>query len=288
MLAVVVSSLALAGPTLRSAGLASGARAVSIAPSSKVMMVTTESPTSAPPAKEARSAREWGLALKLDDGTRKSHSIAENTAFVSGFFRGIATQEAFAQLVASLAFVYEEMERAFDTTDDPHVRALDMPELRRSAALAKDMEYLHGADWRERVQPTAATRAYVARIRAIASSDRPWLLIGHQYTRYLGDLFGGQMMAGMARRSLKLPSDGRGTYFYAFDDVGDIKTFIESWYGQLNTLGLDESAQQAIVDEANAVFALNIALFDELSGQPWRAAYALFTRALVDWDARFA
>ena len=27
-----------------------------------------------------------GLALALDEGTRKSHSIAENTAFVTGFF----------------------------------------------------------------------------------------------------------------------------------------------------------------------------------------------------------
>ena len=37
----------------------------------------------------AESARSTGLALALDDGTRKSHSVAENTAFVTGFFRGI-------------------------------------------------------------------------------------------------------------------------------------------------------------------------------------------------------
>lgn len=30
------------------------------------------------------SARSTGLALQLDDGTRKSHSVAENTAFVTG------------------------------------------------------------------------------------------------------------------------------------------------------------------------------------------------------------
>ena len=42
--------------------------------------------------------RKEGLALMLDDGTRKSHSMAENTAFVSGFFKGIATKESFANL----------------------------------------------------------------------------------------------------------------------------------------------------------------------------------------------
>ena len=43
-----------------------------------------------------------------------------------------------------------------------------------------------------------------------------------RYTRYLGDLFGGQMMGGMARNSLKL-DDGKGTKFYEFDDIANTK-----------------------------------------------------------------
>merc|ERR1719201_854231 len=97
----------------------------------------------------AESARSVGLALALDDGTRKSHSVAENTAFVTGFFRGIATKAAFSQLVAALYFVYEAMESAFDATDDERVRALDYPQLRRRTALELDMEYYFGADWRQ-------------------------------------------------------------------------------------------------------------------------------------------
>ena len=87
------------------------------------------------------SARASGLALLLDDGTRKSHSVAENTAFVTvslpdlgekivmqhttasiepyshpplsrqGFFRGIEKRENFANLVASLHFIYSSMEK---------------------------------------------------------------------------------------------------------------------------------------------------------------------------------
>merc|ERR1711871_1086806 len=95
------------------------------------------------------SARSTGLALQLDDGTRKSHSMAENTAFVTGFFRGIATKQAFSQLVASLYFVYEAMEVAFDECTDERVRALDYPELRRRASLEEDMAYYYGSRWRE-------------------------------------------------------------------------------------------------------------------------------------------
>ena len=77
----------------------------------------------------AESARSTGLALALDDGTRKSHSVAENTAFVTGFFRGIATKQAFGQLVASLYFVYDAMESAFTECDDESGAAAELREL---------------------------------------------------------------------------------------------------------------------------------------------------------------
>ena len=165
------------------------------------------------------------------------------------------------------------MEVAFDECTDPRVLALDYPELRRRAALEVDMEYYHGPDWRSRVQPSAATRAYVARV-AEAARETPELLIAHQYTRYLGDLFGGQMMGGMARKSLRL-EEGHGTSFYEFDDITDTKAFIESWYGQLNELELTDDQRLAIVDEGNRVFALNIELFEELEGNPAKAVLAL-------------
>lgn len=224
------------------------------------------------------TARATGLALQLDDGTRKSHSMAENTAFVTGFFRGIGTKGAFAQLVASLFFVYEAMEKAFDEATDPSVRALDYPVLRRVPALETDMAYFFGDDWRATVKPTKATLAYVERVQKVAA-ESPELLVAHMYTRYLGDLFGGQMMGGMARRSLDL-ADGQGTAFYSFDDIPNVKPFIESWYAQLNELELSEAQKEAIVDEGNLVFALNIGIFDELEGSPMAALWTLARDAL--------
>lgn len=224
------------------------------------------------------SARATGLALALDDGTRKSHSVAENTAFVTGFFRGIATKSAFSQLVASLYFVYEAMEAAFDASEDPSVRALDYASLRRVPALEEDMTYYFGSSWRSTVQPSPATQEYAGRVREVAEKE-PYLLIAHMYTRYLGDLFGGQMMGGMARRSLSL-DDERGTSFYTFGEIPQTKPFIEEWYQVLNELELSAEQKQMIVDEANLVFALNIKVFDELEGNPVSAMWALASNAL--------
>ena len=123
---------------------------------------------------------------------------------MAGFFKGLGRRESFAQLTTSFYFVYEAMERALDTLDCPTLKALDFPELRRLPGLERDMAFYYGADWRSKIKPSPATRKYVAQINKVAASDEPELLVGHLYSRYLGDLFGGRTMSGMA-----LPTPGR-------------------------------------------------------------------------------
>ena len=206
--------------------------------------------------------------------------MAENTSFVSGFFKGIATQSAFANLVSSLYFVYKAMETEFDNTYDASVKALDYTELRRVASLEDDLQYFYGSEWRNVIKPTSATKKYVARIQEIATTQ-PELLIAHQYTRYLGDLFGGQMMGGMASKSLGL-EPGQGTSFYQFDQINDTKLFIDTWYSNLNKVDLSTEQKEAIVDEANLVFALNIEILEELEGSPLKAMTMLFINSLKE------
>lgn len=204
--------------------------------------------------------------------------MAENTAFVSGFFKGIATQSAFANLVTSLYFVYRAMENEFENASDASVKTLDYSQLRRVASLEKDMVFFYGTDWVNAIAPSPATTKYVARIQEIAAT-KPELLIAHQYTRYLGDLFGGQMMGGMASKSLGL-EPGQGTSFYQFDDIDDTKAFIDEWYTNLNKLDLTAEQKEAIVDEANLVFALNIEILEELEGSPFKAIMMLAINSL--------
>jgi len=248
----------------------------------------------------ANNPRLTGLAFELDNGTRKSHSMAQNSAFVEGFFKGISTPQSYIQLVTSLYYVYQAMERdVLDTITNSNdaatynnmIKKIDDKSLRRMNGLEQDMEYLYGVDWKTTMsKPTRATEKYVARIREIAataaadnyddsSSSKQYLFIAHQYTRYLGDLFGGQMMGGMASRSMDLPSDGSGIQFYTFDSIPKTKTkqFIDEWYIKLNTIGMDLTTQQRqdIVDEANLVFDLNIGILQELEGSPWQAVWTM-------------
>lgn len=177
------------------------------------------------------------------------------------------------------------MENAFDVSLDERVRTMDIKSLRRLGALEKDMKYYFGENWRATVKPSTATRKYVAHVKDVAQRN-PTLLVAHMYTRYLGDLFGGQMMGSMARRSLGL-DPGCGTSFYEFEGIRDTKGFIENWYRELNALELSDEQKQAIVDEGNLVFALNIELFDELCGNPANALWSLIISQLREAIKKF-
>lgn len=217
----------------------------------------------------------------LDDGTRKSHSLAENTAFVTGFFKGLGTRESYGSLLTSLYFVYSSMETTFDRSDVVDVvKALDDGELRRLRALEEDMEYFYGEGWREKVRPSKNAKIYVERVEEVART-KPYLLVAHQYTRYLGDLFGGRMMGGMAQRSLDL-EEGKGVAFYTFDEIEDVTDFITDWYARLNGLDLTEVEKEEIVDEANLVFELNIGIFEDLEGSPLTAVWTLAVSTLKE------
>ena len=52
------------------------------------------------------------FSKEIKEGTKKSHSAAENTAFVKSFLRGVVSKDSYKVLVADLYFVYRTMEEA--------------------------------------------------------------------------------------------------------------------------------------------------------------------------------
>lgn len=136
-------------------------------------------------------------------------------------------------------------------------------ELGRLQSLEEDMEFYFGEEWKEQVPMSAATKAYVDRIHDVADKD-PALLIAHHYTRYLGDLSGGQILRKMATKAMDLPSTGEGVHFYVFDNIPDAKKFKNKYRSCLDELSIDKVKSDEIVKEANYVFLLNIHLFQEI------------------------
>jgi heme oxygenase len=146
----------------------------------------------------------------------------------------------------------------------PVLSKLFFPELDRKHSLESDLSYYFGPNWKDQVVPSAATKEYVARIHQIAAAD-PELLVAHLYTRYIGDLSGGQILKKIAQNAMNL-SDGEGTAFYEFDQIPDEKTFKNNYRQAMDSLPIDETKADLIVDEANDAFGKNMIMFKELEG----------------------
>lgn len=221
-----------------------------------------------------------GLALLLKEGTKKSHSAAENTNFIKCFLKGVVHKSAYRQLVANFYFVYGALEEALtEHRQHPVLGKLYFPQLWRKQSLEQDLHFYFGSEWRTIVTPSAACQHYVARIREL-SAQTPELLVAHAYTRYMGDLSGGQILKKIAKQAMGL-EDGQGTAFYDFETIRHHGAFKKEYRQVLDTLPVDVSTAQQIVDEANQAFVINMDMFKELQGNWLVALLRLTWNALV-------
>ena len=207
------------------------------------------------------------LALQLREGTKKAHTMAENTGFMSCFLKGVVDKSTYRNLVADFYFVYTAMEEEIGRLTmegNPVVAPINYPELDRKKQLEEDLLFYFGSDWSSLVRPTPAAAAYVARIRQVAK-DNPELLVGHHYTRYIGDLSGGQMLKSIAQKAMNL-TDSNGLRFYEFDSIDDQKAFKIKYRYQLDNLPIDQLIADSIIEEANNAYQFNMNMFKELEG----------------------
>ena len=207
------------------------------------------------------------LASQLREGTKKAHTMAENTGFVSCFLKGVVDKASYRTLVADLYFVYDAMEQEIGklrAAGHPVVGPVGFPELNRRESLEQDLAFYFGEGWRNSVKATPAAQEYVARIHQIAQ-ESPELLVGHHYTRYIGDLSGGQILKNIAQKAMNL-GDHDGLRFYEFDAIPDEKGFKVGYRQALDALPIDQATADRIVEEANQAFHLNMTMFQELEG----------------------
>lgn len=209
--------------------------------------------------------RPEDLSEVLAAGTREIHEKAENTQFVKDFLRGNICKEIFKIGVVALYYTYTALEEEIERNKDhPSFAPLYFPaELHRHDALARDLEYFYGPEWKTQISCSEATKHYVQRIHQVGQED-PVLLVAHAYTRYMGDLSGGQVLKKVAQRALKLPPTGEGLEFYNFEGIHSAKAFKQLYRSRMNELELDIETKKRLVAEAVKAFHFNIEVFEEI------------------------
>ncbi|GAA5151684.1 MULTISPECIES: heme oxygenase (biliverdin-producing) [Amycolatopsis] len=210
------------------------------------------------------TAEQLPFSALLRESTRDVHERAHHSAFMSTLFDGGLTLDGYARLVTQYYFIYQAIEEAADAQRDHPVAApFVVDELRRVPALEADLAFFLGEDWADRIEPVPATEDYVRRIRTVAF-DWPGGYVAHHYTRYLGDLAGGQAVRALLKRTYSV--EGPGALFYAFD-IGNVPAFRKRYRACLDEAPWDEAERRRIVTETLTAFECNIAVFADLAGE---------------------
>ncbi|OIJ67184.1 heme oxygenase (biliverdin-producing) [Streptomyces mangrovisoli] len=196
--------------------------------------------------------------------SHEQHVEAETSTFMSDLLGGRLGVAAYARYTEQLWFVYEALEAGTERlAADPVAGPFIRPELFRLAALERDLAHLRGPDWRAGVSALPATREYAERVRECAESW-PAGYVAHHYTRYLGDLSGGQIIRDRAERTWGFAKKGDGVRFYVFEGIGNPAAFKREYRELLDGFAADELEKQRVVAECRRAFALNTAVFGAL------------------------
>lgn len=212
--------------------------------------------TIAPPETSAGTA-PLDVAALVRAATADDHRNAESRGFITRLMGGELSLEDYTRYLAQYAWVYEALEARESRSNDPEV--FD-PRLARFAAIESDLAALGAADWRDTHPPLPATATYVAHLRELADDDVRYL--AHHYTRYLGDLSGGQAIAALVSRHYGATPEQLS--FYDFDlEEGPVR-YKRRYREAMNALTLEPAEVDALIDEARASFRLNGAVFEAL------------------------
>ncbi|WEB42910.1 biliverdin-producing heme oxygenase [Streptomyces yunnanensis] len=212
------------------------------------------------------------FSTAIRTASHEQHTEAENSAFMSHLLGGELGVAAYRRYTEQLWFVYRALEDVpqgltADRVAGPFLR----PELARTVELERDLAHLGGPDWRAGLAPLPATAAYAERI-ADCARDWPAGYVAHHYTRYLGDLSGGQIIRGTAEKTWGFARKGDGVRFYVFEGIGNPAAFKREYRELLDGLPLDDLEKQRVIDECKRAFALNSAVFRELGEEFPRTA----------------
>jgi heme oxygenase len=199
------------------------------------------------------------FSTSLRERTMADHGDAEGSTLMRDLVAGTLERERMGEMLGQHLLVYRALEeRARALADDPVVAPFLLPGLERTEALEADVALLLGPDATVVARP--GTAEYVARLEAVGS----WAggFVAHHYTRYLGDLSGGQHI----RRIVERAYPDLAIRFYTFEAVGSPKALKDRYRQLLDEAPWPVDEQDRIVAEVREAYRLNQAMFASLEG----------------------
>lgn len=161
--------------------------------------------------------------------TRLDHERAERSPFIVGLLAGELDRRAHVELLRALLPVYQALEQLLLIQgEEASISLFD---------------------------------AYVSVVREAAVS--PQRLLAHHYTRYLGDMAGGRVIASRLRREYDI--DQSALTYYDFGGLEDVHSYRRQYRSRLDEVPWTAAEQAEFIGECSLAYRANSQLFGELA-----------------------
>jgi len=210
------------------------------------------------------------LSHRLRTETKEAHTTAERSGIMRDVLRGTVSRDAYVALLVNLRALYNALETQLDANrQHDALSGVNWSELQRTAALDSDIRSFSGTSGAS-VPLEPSTREYVRHLEQLGDQS-PALLFPHAYLRYLGDLYGGQIMKRILSQTFPEYGDS-GLSFYTFDALGDLASFKARFREAIDLLPGHVADPDVMVAEAQRGYEWHAAMFTELGseGALWR------------------
>lgn len=210
------------------------------------------------------------LSERLRAETKDVHTAAERSGIMRELLRRALPRDAYIALLQNLAAVYAAMESEIALHAAHHsLRAIDWTRLTRLPTLQNDIAVLTavGATSAPRRDDSSAlvpaTREYVAHLHTLGQ-QHPERLLAHAYLRYLGDMYGGQILRRLVLSSV---ADGNehAVSFYDFTQIDNLHAFIATFRDAIDAMPQHPTEADTMIAEARYGYELHARMFTELA-----------------------
>ncbi|MGL4772404.1 MAG: heme oxygenase (biliverdin-producing) [Clostridium sp.] len=193
--------------------------------------------------------------------SKKLHSMAENTGFISRLISGGASEESYGEYVYNLYFMYKKIEEVLENNKENEVvKGFALPEVYRSESLLVDSKYLLG-DKFESVEKLNSTVSFENRLDEIAERN-PELIVAHAYTRFLADLFGGRTTYNILKKEYNISDEGLN--YYVYEGISNLREFVMEYHNKINHMNLSDDLKDKFINEVGMAYIYNIMLSNEV------------------------
>ena len=203
---------------------------------------------------------KFSFVDRMKQETWAEHEASKDSKFANGIMSGELGSRGFIEWQRGLYPVYVKLESILKKNrKDPVLHIFDHRKLDRADRIYADLQKL-GTDPILEPSPLKTLPPYIAAIEK--ASLVPQRLMAYHYTRYMGDMNGGQVIARAMENVCGIDKDALTCY--NFSEIGDGYHYRKQYKTLLELSPWTEEEQEEFIDEARIAYARNSDFFEEL------------------------